>query len=207
MHEDWIQRWEEGRIGFHEAEGNALLRRHWRGQGGRVLVPLCGKSVDMLWLARRGHAVVGAELAERAVRAFFDENGLAHERRDGASTVFASAEPPIELHCGDYFALRVPACDALYDRAALVALPPDVRPRYAAHTDSLLRPDAVRLLVTFEYDQARVQGPPFAVPADEVLGYWPALERVDERDVIEEAPPKFREAGLRSVTEVVWRSA
>lgn len=210
MHEDWIARWVEGRIGFHEAAGNALLQRHWRARGGRVLVPLCGKSVDMLWLAARGHHVVGVELAERAVHAFFAERGLEPERRAGALAVYHAPGLPIEIHCGDYLQLApesLPPCDALYDRAALVAIAPPDRARYAQHTDRLLRADAERLVVTFEYRQAAVSGPPFAVPPDELAALWPGLERLAEREAIEAAPPKFRAAGLESVREVAWRSA
>ena len=171
-----------------------------------MLVPLCGKSVDLWWLAERGHQVVGVELAEQAVCAFFAERGVEPNRCGGSPPVFRIEQPPIELHCGDYFDLDVPPCDALYDRAALVALPPELRPRYAAHTDKLLRPGADRLLITFEYEQTTVAGPPYSVAADEVLGYWPELERIEEHEAIDDAPPKFRANGLTSLTEVVWRS-
>jgi thiopurine S-methyltransferase len=214
MHDHWLERWREGRLGWHEPGGNASLKRYWRGRGHRVLVPLCGKSVDLRWLAERGHAVTGVELAERGIRAFFEEQGLSYQIRDGAALRYEATDLPIAIYHGDYFALQASdfeapfdaLFDALFDRAALIALPPQLRPRYAAHTDSLLRAGAERLLVTLEYDQAAVEGPPFSVPAAEVLGYWPDLVRVHARDAADEVPPRFREMGLRPVTEAVWRS-
>ncbi|MCA8954290.1 MAG: thiopurine S-methyltransferase [Planctomycetes bacterium] len=208
-HDFWIDRWATQNIGFHRSEAHGALARHWPAGGGelaaaaRVLVPLCGKSLDLLWLAERGFTVVGVELAERAVLDFFAENALAFERRDGPLPAFVARDLPLTIHQGDYFALELPPCDALYDRAALVALPPGRRPAYAAHTDSLLCAGALRLVVTFEYDQALVAGPPFAVPADEVRGYWPELAEVERYDAGRDAPPKFRAAGA-VVTEVVW---
>ena len=89
----------------------------------------------------------------------------------------------------------------------MVAVSPDTRPDYARHTTSLLKPGAFQLVVTLEYDQAIVSGPPFSVPADELLGYWSGLQRVDERDDFETCPPKFRAAGLREILEVYWRTA
>ena len=207
MHEFWLQRWAEGKIGFHRAEVNDALTRHWRPRTGSVLVPLCGKSLDLRWLAERGHAVVGVELAERAVRDFFAEQGLAFDRRDGGPLpCFVARDLPIAIWQGDVFALAGVRCDALYDRAALIALPAEVRPRYAAHVDGLLRDGAERLVVAFEYDQAALDGPPWSVTEDELLSYWPELELVERRDVRDDVPPKFREAGIDAITESVWRS-
>lgn len=205
MHDDWLQRWDSGNIGFHRHEVHAALRQHWRPRGGSVLVPLCGKSLDLRWLAERGHTVVGVELADRAIRDFFAERRLTFDRRDGELPAFVARELPITLYHGDYFALSGPRCDALYDRAALVALPPELRRAYAAHTDALLGDRAFRLVVTLEYDQTLVPGPPFSVPPLEVLGHWPDLEPIGRRAVPDEAPPKFRAAGV-TLVEQVWRS-
>jgi thiopurine S-methyltransferase len=205
LHDPWLQRWDTGNIGFHRSAVHPALPRHWRPQGGSVLVPLCGKSLDLRWLAAQGHTVIGVELAERAIRDFFAEQQLTFERRDGALPAFAARELPITLFCGDYFAFRAPPCDALYDRGALVALPPELRAAYAAHTDSLLRADAFRLVVALEYEQALVPGPPFSVPGDEVRRHWPMLAAV-ERYAADDAPPKFRVAGAELV-ETVWSVA
>ncbi len=206
MHDDWIQRWHEGRIGWHEHDGNSSLRQHWRIRGRRVLVPLCGKTPDMRWLAEQGNAVVGAELSERAIRDFFAEQGIdctVHERE---LPVYEADGLPIEIWCGDFFELKSPRCDAHYDRGALVAMPAELRPAYVAHTNTLLNSSPERLVITLEYDQAAVNGPPWSVPAAEVLGYWPELTAVEERNAIDGVPPKFREAGLSEVKHTVWRS-
>lgn len=207
MTEDWLGRWREGRIGWHEPGGSAALCRHWPPQtaGGTVLVPLCGKSEDLKWLADRGHQVVGVELSELAVLAFFEEHGLAFERRsDGTFERFRATGAAITLYAGDYFEFDHEPCNALFDRGALVAVPPEERPRYVERTHALLSPSATRLVVTLEYDQERAAGPPFSVPPDELLGYWPDLELVERRDDLENAPPKFREAGLDAFHEAVW---
>jgi thiopurine S-methyltransferase len=204
MHDEWLRRWAEGNIGFHRQDIHPALLRHWPLRTGSVLVPLCGKSHDMRWLAERGHTVVGVELAERAVLDFFREQGIGYERRPGALPAFVGKELPITIYQGDYFALQGLRCDALYDRAALIALPPERRVAYAAHSATLLAPAALRLVVTVEYPQELVQGPPFAVHAAEVTGYWPEVELL-ERYPDEGAPPKFRDAGA-NLTEAIWRS-
>lgn len=205
MHGDWQQRWDAGNINFHRRAVHPALLRHWTPRTGTVLVPLCGKTLDLRWLAERGHRVIGVELVERAVLAFFEEQHLAFDRHDGPLPSFVARDLPITIHQGDYFSLSKLRCDALWDRAALVALPLELRRAYAKHTDSLLAPDAFRLVVTLEYDQALVQGPPFSVPANEVRGYWPRLEMLERSDAPDEAPPKFRAAGA-TLAEAVWRS-
>ena len=203
MNEPWLERWAEGRIGWHEADGNAALKRHWGASGRRVLVPLCGKSPDLLWLAARGNAVTGVELSELAVQAFFEENGLAYERK---GSVYSALDADITLHCGDFFAFEGGGFDAHYDRAALIALPDALRPAYVSKVDELLNANCYRLVITLEYDQSSVAGPPFSVPADEVTDYWPQLLRIDEQDNLENVPPRFREAGVKDVREVIWRN-
>jgi thiopurine S-methyltransferase len=205
--EEWLQRWASGRTGWHEAGGNAGLRRHWRAKGGTVLVPLCGKTPDLRWLADRGHRVVGVELSEIAAQEFFAEQGLSCNRHDAGPFVrYEATDAAVTIYCGDYFEFDAGPFDALYDRGALVAIDPDQRRRYAAHTRQLLGPDGPRLIVTLEYEQAVVAGPPFSVLPDELLEYWPGLSRVAEKDDFDTCPPKFREAGLKEISEVVWYS-
>jgi thiopurine S-methyltransferase len=205
MNEPWIERWEEGRIGWHEPEGNASLHRHWRGMGRRVIVPLCGKSPDLLWLEERGNTVTGVELSEIAAKAFFEENGIAYTRREDAMPVYTANERRIAIHCGDFFEFSESGFDACYDRGSLIALPADVRPAYVRHLDSLTGPETLRLLITLDYDDAIATGPPFCVDVEEVLSYWPSLELVDRFDDIVNGPPKFRDAGLAEMYECVWR--
>jgi thiopurine S-methyltransferase len=205
--EDWLDRWANGRTGWHEKDGNAGLKRHWptNAAPGRVLVPLCGKSPDLVWLAERGHEVVGVELAEKAVREFFADHDLAYQSESGEHLDRYSANDlSVTLYCGDYLKFNAPPFDALYDRGALVAMPESLRPGYVEHTKRLLRTDAVRMIITLEYDQGIVQGPPFSVPPAEIAAYWQDLARIDETDDIETCPPKFRAAGLKHIQEVIW---
>ena len=204
MTEPWLERWEEGRIGWHEAGGNASLRKHWNVVDKRVLVPLCGKTPDLLWLEEQGNQVVGVELSEIAARAFFDENGIGYTTRNEGLTAYEGSDRRITIYCGDFFEFDIAGFDACYDRGALIALPPDLRTVYAAHLDSLLTPDASRLLISIDYDDTIATGPPFSVSAEEVLTYWPSLQLVDRYDDIDNGPPKFRNAGLTAMYENVW---
>ncbi len=170
--EFWRARWEAGQIGFHEGRPNRYLERHVGRLGGerRVLVPLAGKAHDLAFLAGRGHEVIGVELSELAGRAFFQEQELVpQEERRGEFLWLASGG--IQLFIGDFFGATrelLGPCDAFYDRAALVALPADWRPRYVSHLRSLVPSQAPGLVVTFEYDQTQMSGPPFDVPEAEV---------------------------------------
>ena len=209
MSEDWLGRWTHGRTGWHEPDGNDGLKSFWpeAANPGRVLVPLCGKSPDLLWLAQRGHDVVGVELSEIAVEGFFTEHDLEFEREDvSLLSRYTAIEHSVTIFCGDYFNYQSPPFDALYDRGALVALTEELRPRYVAHTNQLLKPGATRLVITLEYDQQIVNGPPFSVMPDELQSYWGDLERVGQKDDIDNCPPKFRKAGLTEVSEVFWLS-
>jgi thiopurine S-methyltransferase len=176
----WRARWSEGRIGFHEGAPNAHLCKHVDVLAGarRVLVPLCGKTEDLAFLAAAGHEVVGVELVEDAVRAFFAEHGLSPAvTREGPLTRYAHG--PFTLFAGDLFdatAARLGTFDGWYDRAALIALPPPLRARYVPHLLGLLRPGGRGLLVTVEYDQAKKAGPPFSVEEGEVRGLLPGVQ-------------------------------
>ena len=210
MQEDWLSRWEEGRTGWHEPGGNAALHAHWPKlpASATVLVPLCGKSVDLAWLSARDLAVTGVELSRKAIEDFFSEQALSYVvEKCGAFDVYRADERSITIYRGDFFEFRAGPFDALFDRGALIALPPEVRPRYVRRLRALLKPGAFRLIVTLEYDQARAGGPPFSVLPDEMRRYWPDLECIQAANEIATAPPKFRAAGLQSVVEAVWSSA
>jgi thiopurine S-methyltransferase len=207
MTTDWLSRWESGHIGWHQTDGSAALRKFWPGvgYGNRVLVPLCGKSPDLLWLAQQGCDVTGVELSEIAVRAFFDEAGLKFGiKKTNGLKRFQSLQQNITIACGDYFRFSDKPFDALYDRASLVALPPQMRPKYIQHTKTLLKADATQLLLTLEYDQSKANGPPFCVEPDEVKSYWDGLRRVGDLVDTKKIPPKFRDAGISEVVEAVW---
>lgn len=208
----WQKRWADNQIGFHREDVNPFLVAHWHKlampAGARVLVPLCGKSVDMAWLAGQGHRVLGVELSRRAVEDFFREQGLQAEvSQHGAFEVWRSGQ--IEVWCGDFFALQaqdVGDCTGLYDRAALIALPAAMRERYKAHLRTVLPAGCQGLLLTMDYDQQLLDGPPFAVVDGEVRsGYARGdVQVLDEREVIEESP-KFLQAGVPSVVERVYQ--
>jgi len=174
----WHQRWQDNQIGFHQAAPTPLLMKHWPSldvaPGTQVFVPLAGKSLDMLWLAAQGHRVLGAELSRLAVEQFFAENGLSPEiEQTGDHTHYRAGE--IELVCGDAFSLDEAVlrdCAAVFDRAALIALPPELRVRYANELYAKLPSGCHGLLVTLEYPQAERDGPPFSVPEDEVRALY-----------------------------------
>ena len=207
MHEDWLERWQIGRTGWHESGGNRNLKKYWRATGKRVLVPLCGKTPDLLWLEAQGNDVVGVELSEIAVLGFFEDNQLEYELADGELGEYRALTRRITIYCGDYFAFRADPFDAHYDRGALVALTPDLRAHYATHTRTLLSDDAEQLVVTVDYDQSVCDGPPFSLSEREITGYWPRLQQVASVDDTRNAPPKFLEAGLQRMHEVVWRTS
>jgi thiopurine S-methyltransferase len=190
--EYWLERWELNRIGFHRADVNPLLVRHARVLNDvvRVLVPLCGKSADMEWLAVQGLEVVGIELSELAARAFFEERGFSPERRERGSFVELS-HGSVTILVGDFFAANAEQLgyfDGVYDRAATIALPAELRARYAAHLPTLLTPKAKLLLITLFYDAEG--GPPFSVSPEEVRSAYPGarISELSSDDARADAP-------------------
>lgn len=210
--EFWHERWEKDEIGFHQPEVNPHLRkfidRLGAKAGAAILVPLCGKSLDMLWLSQEGFSVFGIEISEVAARDFFVENGLDYERVVRGGRLFYRHDR-ITICCADFFALdaqEVPAVDAVYDRASLIALPPDMRPAYAEHLAGLITGGTPSLLVTLEYPQEEMRGPPFSVRSGEVeqlFGSHFLIEHLDGIDCLEREP-RFRKKGLSRLEEQVF---
>ena len=211
--EFWYKKWDSNQIGFHQPEANPYLQRYWPDlsidPSARVLVPLCGKSLDLLWLAGQGHRVLGVELSEKAIEDFFSEHQVEPQiSQEGAFKVYRS--DAVELWCGDFFALTaddVADCTALYDRAALIALPAPMRERYAEHLQQILVPGVRGLLITLDYPQAQMPGPPFAVDDEEVqrlLGEGWRVQRLEEQDVLAKSP-RFSDAGVTELVERVYR--
>lgn len=210
----WHQRWRKNQIGFHQHGINPHLVRYWdqldAGPEARVFVPLCGKSRDMLWLAERGHPVVGCELSELAVAAFFEEAGLtAHRTMDGPVERWTASS--IEILLGDFFKLDrrlIGPVDTVYDRAALVALPQAMRRDYVEALARLLAPGTELLLLSLEYAQAEMEGPPFSVPEAEVRSLFGAVAEVERLEAAANAShdfPQFQERGLSALEEKVYR--
>lgn len=194
----WHQRWSEGRIGFHEGQVNAHLKKHEAvlPAGSTVFVPLCGKAEDLAWLAGRGHRVVGVELVESAVQAFFAEHALSPTVTSAGELKRYEAQG-ITLFAGDVFAVgaaQLVGATALYDRAALIALPPALRERYARHVSALMPKGAAGLLVAVEYPVGTLEGPPFSVPEAEVRQLYEVSALLD--DVVA-VGPRFVGGGAR----------
>jgi len=193
----WHQRWHDNQIGFHQAVPTPLLLKHWPSlgvpAGAKVFVPLAGKSLDMLWFVSQGHRVLGVELSKLAVEQFFAEHGLQPDiETTRYGTHYRAGE--IELINGDAFALD-PAiladCDAVFDRAALIALPPELRVRYANELYAKLPTDCRGLVITLEYPQAERDGPPFSVPEEEVRAEFGRdwdIDLLDRRPIPPEHP-------------------
>jgi len=211
----WHERWQRNEIGFHQQEINAHLQDYWAQlavpAGGLVFVPLCGKSRDLLWLRARGYRVLGVELSPIAVRDFFSENALTPQitRQGGFERYEADG---LVILCGDFFDLTpelLQGVAGVYDRASLIALSPELRTRYAGHNAAILPAAAGTLLVTMEYPQNEMSGPPFAVREDEVRRLYEVrytVTRLFSKDILAENP-RFRERGLRALTEKVYRIA
>ena len=214
-HDFWAERWALGEIGFHRSTPHWALDRHWASVAAPtdapILVPLCGKSLDLHWLRARHRPIVGVELDPRAVSAFFHEWPAVSRDHLEVSTLptglIRYAHQGIEIHQGDFFAFEpgpYGAFDHVYDRAALIALPFDLRQRYLDQLISLLAPGANGLLITFEYEQIQMDGPPFSVLHEEIVGFHGLdFERLEVRDVLEHHPG-MRAKGLTALTECVY---
>ena len=169
----WHDRWQSNRIAFHLDEANPLLVHYFSHLKlpveRRVFVPLCGKTRDIGWLLTQGYSVAGAELVETAVVQLFADLGVEPKVREYGPLKHYQA-PAVDIWVGDILELT-PALlgqvDAVYDRAALVALPEHMRPAYARQLQQLAV-GVPQLLVSYQYDQNVLAGPPFAVSDHEV---------------------------------------
>ncbi|MGI2258907.1 thiopurine S-methyltransferase [Shewanella sp. GXUN23E] len=209
----WHSKWQSQQIGFHLDAVNPLLTEFWSSlqlsPDAEVFVPLCGKSLDMTFLAEQGHRVMGCELSELAVRQFFEEQGLdASLEIAGMHQKFSFEE--ITVYQGDFFALQpeqTTPCDGFYDRAALIAWPEEMRDSYARKLAQLLKPGAIGLLVTLDYPQETLQGPPFAVSEgwiDQHLAPYFDIEQLCCRDVLADNP-RFVKKQVPWLNEAVYR--
>lgn len=166
---DWIARWKDGETGWHKGETNARLIKFidclQLNKSDTVFVPLCGKSQDMIYLLQQGYKVIGVELSALAIDAFFNENSITYTVQQTSKFSVYNANN-IRIFCGDYFDLdagHLDAVNAVYDRASLIALPADLRVRYAQHLYDIMQSDCRILLLTLNYPQSQISGPPFAV--------------------------------------------
>lgn len=211
--EFWHERWLRGEIGFHQTDFNVDLLTHWPTLGAsndaEVFVPMCGKSRDMCWLRSRGHRIRGVELSPVAIASFFAEQELIPARHSlGPFECWRANE--FTLLAGDFFDLSPDAlasCSAVYDRASLIALPPPLRERYAAHLRHILPADARVLLITIEYPHEQMAGPPFSVSEAEVRRLYDGrfnVEVAGTRDTLADEP-RLQKRGLTQLVERTYR--
>jgi thiopurine S-methyltransferase len=210
--EFWLERWERAEIGFHQNEINPYLLRYGQelplSHGGEVFVPLCGKSRDMVWLRQQGCFVLGVELSAIAVQDFFREQGMSPERVSGGKFDNYLADGMC-LSCGDFFDLRkedMAKVSAVYDRASLVALPPEMCERYARHLVDILPRGTQILLVTFDYPQAEMDGPPFPVSVNEVAalyGKYADIRLLEQVDALAQNP-RYKQRGVSRMDESIF---
>ncbi|NIP15129.1 MAG: thiopurine S-methyltransferase [Pseudomonadales bacterium] len=199
-------------VSTHQSAPNPLLERHWSGlrleHGSTVFVPMCGKSDDLRWLLGQGHQGLGIELADLAIEAYFEEAGEPYEREDSDRLVRYRG-PRTDILCGDFFALTaadLSAARAVLDRGALIALPPKMRARFVDHLLRVVPDRTDILLVTLEYDQNLVAGPPFSVLPEEVVSHFGARCSIVplESSRTELLPPKFAAQGVDCAAETAY---
>ncbi len=209
----WHQRWHDNQIGFHQDKPTPLLLKHWPAigmpAGAKVFVPLAGKSLDMGWFAAQGYRVLGVELSRLAIEQFIAEHKLVPEVRESRyGTHYVAGN--VELICGDAFALDADAladCSVVFDRAALIALPPELRQRYVDELYARLPAGCRGLLITLEYPPHEKQGPPFTVTEAEVRTLYDRdweVEVLERRDILAQQP-NFIEEGVTALEAVVYR--
>lgn len=211
--EFWQNRWQEKRIGFNQTKVNPLLIKYWSDlnlpAGSRIFVPLCGKSIDMVWLAAQGYDVVGVELVESAVKEFFSENRILH-------TIINHPHNPnikyyhwqhenqkIEILVADIFSLSIEDIDyidAVYDKAALIALPADMRPDYSEQIRKI-SDNAPQFIITLNYDQSKKNGPPFSISSEQVQQYYGSHYQIAE---LTSDPASIGSMPELKVSEQVW---
>jgi thiopurine S-methyltransferase len=205
----WIERWERADIGFHQAIAHDFLERHWSAlgvpQGAQVLVPLCGKSLDMVWLAERGHPVLGSELSAVAVDQFFAERSRT-PATVAAGDFAVKRAGPYEIWCGDHFKLD-PAVTrrigGVFDRAALVAMPHVLQDAYAAQLAALTPSGVPVLLVALNYDPSEMEGPPFPIGPEQLetlFGRAFRIEILEVRDGLASSQ-NLKKRGLTALEE------
>ena len=204
----WHDRWKNQLTRWHRAEYNDLMLKHWPSlnvpDGSEVLVPLCGKSLDMLWLAEQGYSIVGLEMVEQAIHTFFNENQLSPERTQFGKLMKHSS-PPFTIFQGDVFALEAGTvqADAWYDRAAMVAIPPSTRESYVQQIRQQTKPGAVGLLITLTYPQHEADGPPFSLTDEDAFSLFSEGFEIERLEVIDVSDEKDR--GVSSVTSSVFK--
>jgi thiopurine S-methyltransferase len=211
--EFWLDRWRTAQIGFHQAAADRHLKAYWPllklPANSRVFVPLCGKSLDLMWLRTLGHAVLGVELSPVALQAFCMERGIPARRRVlGCFDVFEAEG--FTLFCGDYFKLTpalLGSVSAVYDRAALISWAPAEREAYVKHLSFLTNPGTQTLLIAVEFPPDQMKGPPFPVThstIQDLYGHDHSIEELARHEILE-LEPRLKARGLTELREVCYR--
>ncbi|WP_428776356.1 thiopurine S-methyltransferase [Vibrio sp.] len=207
--EFWHNKWASNQIGFHLEDVNPLLIQYWQHtkpqRGEKVLVPLCGKSEDLIWLASQHDEVQGVELSQIAVRAFFAEHFYTPMVTPVASGHELYQFDELSIFTGDFFTAPVEAVDLVYDRASLIALPEPMRREYVERLKSLILPGGRILLVTLDYPQQEMSGPPFSVAEQEIRQLYQGYQVTRlYQDIADERHPKIAQRGLSRFSEEVF---
>lgn len=211
----WHERWKKNEIGFHQEEINVHLQEFLPllnfPKGQTIFVPLCGKSKDMLWLLEQGYLVLGIEVSEIAVQAFFQENHLIPCRKPHGAFIHWEYDD-IKILCGDFFSLTPPQMTevvGVYDRASLVAFPENLRVQYAQHLAHLLVQGTKVLLITLEYSQDEMVGPPFSVSQAEIDALYQKtfqIQRMITKEVLSENPHLARKGLTHLIQKTYFMS-
>ncbi|GAB3485302.1 class I SAM-dependent methyltransferase [Marinomonas epiphytica] len=202
----WLDRWQTGRIGFHQDGVNPKLIEFWPSfpRGTRVLVPLCGKSHDLVWLAEQGYEVTGVELSPLAVVQFLGDNDFSYETLQQDNLKIHQVEGlPLRIVEGDYFQFTENDFDACYDRAAMVAMPSSKRADYVKHTLARLGSNAFTLLISLHHD-GDVNTPPFSVSEQDIPTLWGNKIRKVASEDLAQSQHDYQERGFNCFEESVW---
>lgn len=207
----WLQKWQSKEIGFNQLQPNKLMQGYFSSlnlkPGSRVFVPLSGKTIDMLWLVTQGYQVIGVEFSRVACSAFFEENKIPVKITETKDFIIFNSDE-ITLFCGDFFKLNrevLGKVDAVYDRAALIALPAGARKSYSEHLIELIRPMTAIFLIAMVYNQNEMPGPPFSVDEKEVnalFGTYFDIEQLYSKQF--EVPAHLQAKGLLLATEQAY---
>lgn len=209
---DWIERWKTSQIGWHQNAVNKRLIKFINclklSKGDVVFVPLCGKSLDMIYLTKQGFKVIGVEISELAVKQFFDEHQLPYSRTKITNFQLYKSKN-ITIYCGDYFALTAAILRticAVYDRAALIALPAFTRAKYAQHLTAIIPPDCRMLLLTLNYPQSQMSGPPYALAQKELVSLYQKRFKYQQLQCFNDIKnePKFQNAGVDFIEKATY---
>jgi thiopurine S-methyltransferase len=209
----WLDRWRRAQIGFHQAAVDRHLKAYWPllelPLDSPVFAPLCGKSLDLMWLRERGHSVTGVELSPVALESFVMEQGIPARRRVLADFDVYEAGG-LKLYRGDFFKLTralLGNTSAVYDRAALISWTPAARESYVEHLTSLTSPGTQMLLIAVEFPPEQMQGPPFPLTRGNIEELFAGRFSIEElaRHEILELEPRLKARGLTELREVCYR--